>query len=678
MSQDQVQSLLEKAGDLYNQGQYDKAIETWNEVLRADPVNQKANEGIRMASLLKTHDVEREAAAEQSSNAEDFRDRIEAIMLRVRDLVAAGNYEDAVDGCTLLQDLAAGDPDVERLCEEVRKAFPGEPAPMPPPVRSEGTHVATAGGDVESLLLAARRALERGDEEEASRAASAALAQDPGCMEAIAILSMTGGGPAATLRPGPANESGSRHMDGAAARDLQGAIAVDDLIDTSNEPVGFPEIDPDTSPAIKELIEEGQRAFDAGRMQDAIGVWSRIFALDEDNQLAGDLIDRARRSIESSEEHVDRLFQQAVDAREAGRLDEALELFRKVRALSPMHAELAAAIEEVDAKLAGEAVSIGLDSQAVGEADEERAGAFAGDADPEEEVEEGAWGEGNKSAEGAVPHAVERPRADASRQTPAFAAAKESFDKPAASFANTRLRVLLGGVGAAIVLGAAFWAWTSFGTDAGISDAAATTPQQEAPRPPKGKGAPAQQEPAPAPQEEPEPLALDQAKDKARQHANAGWEHYQKGNWAEAVKELREARRIDPLFSMQDTLDSALQNLEAQAEFETEMDAATKYFGEGDYASSLHKLYRLQQKYPRRAPFDSIISAAWFNWGALLMDAGAIDEALEKFNEALEINPRDADAKRAREVAMRYQERPRDPAFDTFVKTLVPRRMGNQ
>jgi len=671
MVQDQMQSLLEKAGDLYNQGRYDKAIEAWNEVLRADPANKKANEGIRMASLLMSHDAEELAAiSPPSEDGDSFRDRIEAIMFRVRDLVAEGNYADAIDGCTLLEDLAAGDPDVERLCAEVRAAVPADPQPTP--VRSPGARPATQGGDIESLLIAARRALERGDEAEAARAAGSALAQDPACMEAIGILSMTGHAPPRVLQS-------DRNLE---ALSVDEAIAVDDLLDDANEPVAIPSLDEDTSPAIKDLIMEGQHAFNQGRMQEAIGVWSRIFALDADNQMAGDLIDRARRHIENDVEKVDQIFQRGLDAREAGRLEEARELFHKVRSLSPMHAEAAVAIEEVDAKLAGEAVAIGLDSHAVEEADIERSAAFASDSaafasygDVFQDESEPGINRGSGRTTTAVPHAVEKPRdgRPAASAKPALAGSQSAE----AGGSNARLRLILGGVGALVVVGAAYFAWTSFGKDTGISEAEATTLQTSAGRPaPSTNGAGGGTGAAAATGEQETPAASpEEMKEKARQHAQAGWDYYQKGDWAAAVKELREARKTDPLFSMQDTLDNALRNLEAQAEFETEMAAATKYFGEGDYGSSLHKLYRLQEKFPRRAPFDKWIAAAWFNWGALLMDAGAIDEAVEKFNEALEINSFDAGARRAREVAMRYQERPRDPAFDTFVQSLEVRKL---
>ncbi len=47
-----LQELLAKASSLYNNGDYQGAIDTWNEVLQADPSNSKAREGIQMSHLL--------------------------------------------------------------------------------------------------------------------------------------------------------------------------------------------------------------------------------------------------------------------------------------------------------------------------------------------------------------------------------------------------------------------------------------------------------------------------------------------------------------------------------------------------------------------------------------------------------------------------------------------------
>ncbi len=50
--QSAVQQLLSKAAAFYHAGDYQQAVQVWNEILNLDPSNQRAKEGIRMASLL--------------------------------------------------------------------------------------------------------------------------------------------------------------------------------------------------------------------------------------------------------------------------------------------------------------------------------------------------------------------------------------------------------------------------------------------------------------------------------------------------------------------------------------------------------------------------------------------------------------------------------------------------
>src|SRR5713101_9729858 len=47
-----IQQLLLKATAFYHSGDYQQAIQVWQEILSADPKNQRAKEGIRLASLL--------------------------------------------------------------------------------------------------------------------------------------------------------------------------------------------------------------------------------------------------------------------------------------------------------------------------------------------------------------------------------------------------------------------------------------------------------------------------------------------------------------------------------------------------------------------------------------------------------------------------------------------------
>ena len=52
MSEEEIQKLLDQASGMYNDGRYEAAIDIWNQVLEADPGNERAEEGIKMARLL--------------------------------------------------------------------------------------------------------------------------------------------------------------------------------------------------------------------------------------------------------------------------------------------------------------------------------------------------------------------------------------------------------------------------------------------------------------------------------------------------------------------------------------------------------------------------------------------------------------------------------------------------
>ena len=59
MDDARIKSLLEQASERYNEGAYAEAIALWQEALHGDPSNQKAREGIRMASLLVSSEIGR-------------------------------------------------------------------------------------------------------------------------------------------------------------------------------------------------------------------------------------------------------------------------------------------------------------------------------------------------------------------------------------------------------------------------------------------------------------------------------------------------------------------------------------------------------------------------------------------------------------------------------------------
>src|SRR5262249_3376285 len=149
-------------------------------------------------------------------------------------------------------------------------------------------------------------------------------------------------------------------------------------------------------------------------------------------------------------------------------------------------------------------------------------------------------------------------------------------------------------------------------------------------------GAAAKPEPPPPP---PPPLDPAQLKEQAAALTRQGRQFYQEKQWAEAVIAFKKGLAADPVdFDAQDQLDKAMAELQKEADLEREMTSATKYFGEGDYASALHKFYRLQQDHAEMKILDTYIENSWFDWGVNLLQAGAVDEAAEKFDEVLQIN----------------------------------------
>src|SRR5262245_40091638 len=186
MDEAQIKALLDEASVFYNDGKYDEAIALWREVLESEPSNQKAREGIRMASLLMTG-VDK--ADGQSVDESTVQARIDAGMARVKELAAKGQYEEAVEGCDLLAEIAPHHPQVRQLGHEIRQAAQRHAANS-----KANTAKPVASNDVLGQQLEkARKALANGQELEAAEAAHKVLRIDPSNMEAAGILSLVDG-----------------------------------------------------------------------------------------------------------------------------------------------------------------------------------------------------------------------------------------------------------------------------------------------------------------------------------------------------------------------------------------------------------------------------------------------------------------------------------------------------
>ena len=132
--QDSIQQLLTEATAHYHSGEYREAIRMWQQVLAQEPGNQRATEGIRMASLLleEAQEAVREnpedsrAPAESPESPENIA-RVREGIRKVQDLLAASRHMEALEACKPLLALAPQSAAVHDILDEARGAHEAQP-----------------------------------------------------------------------------------------------------------------------------------------------------------------------------------------------------------------------------------------------------------------------------------------------------------------------------------------------------------------------------------------------------------------------------------------------------------------------------------------------------------------------------------------------------------------------
>ncbi len=107
--------------------------------------------------------------------------------------------------------------------------------------------------------------------------------------------------------------------------------------------------DSESDRRIRELLDEGQVALDAGDPQGAIDAWSRIFLIDIDHQEASRRIEAARKMKAEAERQVEEIFHDGLGHLEAGDLAEARQAFEQVLAIQPGYFAAREYLQQLDA-----------------------------------------------------------------------------------------------------------------------------------------------------------------------------------------------------------------------------------------------------------------------------------------------------------------------------------------
>lgn len=185
-------------------------------------------------------------------------------------------------------------------------------------------------------IRAIRQIIDEGRFQEALDECRALLFEDPQNQEVLALLreateGMESGAPASSSRASsyeeePLDEEGDGDDEGAESTGLSG----------------------EDQERLKALVDEGEEAFAAGRFQQAIDVWSRIYIVDLNNTRAQKLVDRARKALDEELRRFDEIIQDANDLLERKDYDGAAARFKEVLEESPQHPEATEGLERIE------------------------------------------------------------------------------------------------------------------------------------------------------------------------------------------------------------------------------------------------------------------------------------------------------------------------------------------
>lgn len=575
------------------------------------------------------------------------------------------NWAELLERAEREQRRIAADPALRALVEEASSKMEAEPY-------------------IKSFLESARQARALGEREEMERLLRKARALDPTHPD---LLAFEAPAPAALPEPDP-----GLRPEAAPGPDLE--LPGFDLGGPLDLGTGFdlgPSL-PDPGPTaaapapgsdrVSQLLAEGQRAFDLGQLQAAIDAWSRIFLIDIDHAEAARRIEMARQLKAEREREVEELFHEAVQQYEAGELEEAETLLRRVLDLSPGYAlaeEYLGRIESGQRPGAQPSTVPAAGSSPL---------ALPSLAQPAQE---------RLSQEILVPpdpEALEAGRAPALEGDRDFAIAakapkRSSFPSPKFLAIGSLALVLLAG-GSWLV--ASRWSKLFPNSKSGVQPAAGPTGAERLARAQElqkaGQTAQAIAELKRIPAQDPasieaqllvtqwERLLADASKP-ALNPAQANRRRFlieqargalDAGDAVAARAHLERARALAPLD--EDSGRLLTQAREALKPWSEEL----RIFEQGDFEYAATLLWRRRQESGAGPLLDRFLAASYFNLGLSDLQRGDPAKAAERFKEAADLlGGRDAELEKLQRFCALYRERPQDLLYRVFTSQLEPR-----
>jgi tetratricopeptide (TPR) repeat protein len=683
LSRDVQQRVLDTFGqtlDLADEGSRQEALLGCDFVLRMDAQFEparKLQERLRSSAgaIVDTGDLRAaigpslgNAAAQQTQQvvpAELFAD-LDGLGLELPDLAPTGNdlhselqalldlrrFQQLMSLAEREQATVMADPVLQGVVQEAQSRMEAEPY-------------------VKKFLASARAALDAGNDDETARLLDKARALDASHPEIAEI-------DAARRKAGAADA-------GAEGFDLGfDSMGLGSHLQESSMPAFDLGAGSDSDPRVRALLDEGQKAFDAGDLQGSIDAWSRIFLIDIDHQEASRRIDQARKLKAESERQVEEIFHEGVGKLEAGDAAGARQAFQRVIELQPGYFAAREYLQQLDAgKMPVPTRSPSRDAMAgAPESLLHLGGLDAVDDLKEEILVPPEPGGGSKPAE---------------RRPAKVAAVRER--RPGKLFA------IVGSVVLVAALGGGWFVWqnkdrffpnsrqpeepggASPATDpiaratalhkAGKDPRAVDQLRRVSPSDPRyqqaqdlikqwggGGGA---HEPGtaqtPAGPATPAPPAIPPERLAA---LDAAHKAYAEGSYIRAAEILDQAAntgRLDP--GDEDMLARAKAQIEPLAK-------QIELFKQHEWEYLIHDLWRIREKTPSR-DVDHMLIDSYYDLGVRDLQRADAVKAADKFKEALNLAPNDPVLKRHMQFAQTYQERQKDLLYKIYVKYLTYR-----
>ncbi len=637
MDPQRVEELHRQASEHYLRGRFEEAAKVWGEVLRLEPQDERAREGLALArEMAQAHPDWDEALPTPEGPDQDLEQG-----LAVLDRLAPG----AGAAPALVQ---GGSPEPLEAVETIPLAWPvprGEPR--------RGTEASLEQGGLardESIVGPAEEALPP------RSAALGALPDDLAAVEPI-VAERLEQEPGAVDSPCPAREQTPARQAAPAAVETR-ALQRRDL---REPPRAGGEALAELQERVRALLEQARRAGGAGEVVQALDLVARVLILDEENQEALALEQELRQQQQEEGRRLEEALAEGIEWLEQGRLEDAIGRFEEILARHPGHREARAYLERARAQ-SSEAEVAARQPEAAETSPLHRRprraepAKAAGTLDEPPPPPPRDWSEAPKAPRRA-PRAGAEPRARGRR------------------FGATALLavvlLLAAGAGGLLLVSGGLPLFQPHIAPPAETHAAAQRVAPELPETLHGETAP--QGGAPADAERGQPRQVDLSARLAAALARAH-QAERRGDYAAAVLAYDEVLDLDPLnLEAREGLRLAGERYRERKEIEARIAQARAAFAEGDYAGALRVFYRLPDNALPQAQLARYKANGWYNLAVMSLRAGDTSHAREQLEEALGVRQDDEGSHRLRAFAERYEGRTKDAAYYEHVYGLALR-----